>query len=308
MSEHEAPTETWLDCEDEPVTIGGHASAAIATMHPHLRPIDVYRRMVEHEVREPAPEMEWGLWIEPLLLEWAARKLLEGQMNPATKTRSARWLWAHACPDAKFAGNSNATAGLVSAKHVGGYRARFWGSSKTDRIPAYAAIQEQLYMGILDEPVSYVVAAIGGKAPELWAVPFDQGAFDAIIELDEAFLRRHIIPKKPPPPDGSTAYKRWIAERVTMKRAELIAVDGGEMRAVIEEYRARRIAADEAAHEREVSEQKIKVMIGDAGGIELTDSGEKITFYATKKVAASGNPVRQFRVPDSFKASKGDDE
>lgn len=310
MSEHECATEIWdaqavssMPGSDEVRTIGGHGTGAIAELHPYGRPIDVYRAFTEPPQDNDTPEKRFGRAVEPILLMWAQLELLgEGaELTPGVKTRSQIHPLLHSHPDAVFNGNAKYSAGLVSAKHVGGYSARHWGSSKTDRVPDYAAIQETIYCGQTGHSVSYVVASIGGKAPELWTVPFHQQMFDDLVALDYGFYRHHILPRIPPPPDGSKRYKAWINETIKQKSAELIKVaTGDEMHYVVEKYREARVKAHAAAVALELADQTLRKAIGDDAGLELVESKEKITYKANIR------GIRSLRVPKSF--TSGDED
>lgn len=318
MSEHEQATQAWvggLTAGPAPTaerTLGGHASGAIAELHPHLKRITVYRQMTEALLDEDTPEKAWGRSVEPVLLKWAELKLL-GEPGPVSrlsfpmKTRGTKIPFLHAAPDAVFEGNSTHPRGLVSAKHVGGYRARYWGKSETDRVPEYANIQETLYMGLMDESVSYVVASIGGRAPELWAVPFNPTSFDAICAMDFAFMKRHVDPRVPPEPDGSEQYKRWISDTFKMRKPELLKVaTADEMYACVDAYRTARHAFDLADMEHEKAKQALQSRIGEYEGLDLTESGERITWRANAKPSSTGKVVRVLRVPASFKLKEED--
>lgn len=298
MSEHEEPI-VEIDRSDR---YGGHAAAAVCLVHPHLRLIDVYRRRTEKLEKEPTPEMLWGRTVEPALLDFAAEHLLEWSVVRWEEPQlfdSHPLMRAH--PDGTLLSGGKYDAGLVSAKFVGYHRAKYWGRSMTDKVPDYANCQEQTYMGLLGKSVSYVVASVGGRAPELWAVPYNDRIFDIAMSRIEAFEKKHVEPRVPPDPDGSDAYRRYIAENVKMKRPELIKVASeDEVHALLMEYRDHRLLAERCADEAEVLEQRVRVAIGEDAGF-LLPNDEKITYRADR------NGKRALRVPPSFRYGTGEE-
>lgn len=288
MTEIEDTTAAWpLPSGPEVVrTYGGHATGAIAKVHPFLRQISVYRDHVDGPRDEDTPEKRWGRATEPMLLKWGELELLgEGaKLTPGEKSRSEKFPLMHAHEDARFNGTTLFEAGLVSAKNVGGYRAREWGSSKTDRVPDYCCVQETTYCGLRGVAVSYVIASVGGAPPELWAVPFHAGMFADLMAMNEDFHKKHVLPRIPPDPDGSRKYSEWVRDCFKQKRPELLKVASEDaLMHVVETYRAAKKVSAEAETQLEVADQRLRMAIGEDAGLELIDSKEKIYFRENAK-------------------------
>lgn len=277
--------------------MGGHAVAAVAGIHPHLKPIEVYAQMVEDiERADPTPAMVWGTMIEPMLLEWAAREL-QRELSPGDVFMSTEHEWLRSHPDARIGDRE-----LVSAKQVGRHRARFWGPHDSDHIPDYANGQEQLYMGIEHREVSHVVASIGGDPPKLWAVPFAPRVFELFVSIAYGFIRNHVIPRLPPPPDGSEKYNNWIKSAFAKVKPELVKVGSeDDIVRIAREYQEQRTALKKLELEAEKNAQALKLVIGDKSGLELPGTGEVISYAATKRIGKDGKPVRMFTVPAAWR-------
>lgn len=274
---------------------GGHLVGAICARHPSLRPIHAYRHALGiAEERERTPEMEAGLAFEPGLLRLAAQRL-------AVKLRRVRptfWseaAWLRAAPDAQVQGADE----LVSAKWVGIYNRRAWGSAESDRVPAYVAIQEHVYMGILGCSVSHVLASVGGGAPRYYAVPFRARLWEALLERCLDFRRRYVERQVPPPPDGSEAFDRYLAAEVRQVRADVRPATTEEVE-LCRQYRSARLAEKDAAKRLATIKQELRLRIDGFAGIETLDG--------TVTCKADGRGTRSVRVPRKWDSPEETEE
>lgn len=273
--------------ERVPGAWGGHLVGALCGRHPSLRPIHAYRAAIgAPEEIERTPEMEAGLAFEPGLLRLAAQRL----QAKLARVRPVFWSeasWLRAAPDARVQGRRE----LVSAKWVGIYNRRAWGRDESDAVPAYVAIQEHVYMGVLGDEVSHVLASIGGGAPRYFAVPFRPRLWEILLERCFDFRRRYVEPQIPPPPDGSDAFDRYLRDEVRQAKADVRPATLEEI-ALCRRYRDLRAEEKKAATELARVKQELRLSIAEMKGIETPDG--------TVTCAADRRGVRSVRVPRAW--------
>jgi len=266
---------------------GGHMAGAICRRHPSLRPIDAYRHAIgASEDRPRTPEMEAGLAFEPGLLRLAGQRLKQKLRRVRPTVDPARD-WLRAAPDAQVQGRDE----LVSAKWVGFYNSRAWLGDESDRVPAYVAIQEHVYMAILGCSVSHVFATVGGRAPRYYAVPFRERLWGIVLERMEDFRHRYVEHEVPPPPDGSEAFDRFLSAEVRATRGEVRPATAEEV-ALCLRYRSARLAEKTAGLALAEVKQELRLAIGEWDGIETPDG--------VVSCRADRRGVRAVRVPSSW--------
>ena len=279
--------------ERVPGAWGGHLVGALVGRHPSLRPIHAYRAALGiAETFERTPEMAAGLAFEPGLLRLAAERL-EVKLRRVRPMFWSEGAWLRAAPDAQIQGRDE----LVSAKWVGFYNRRAWGGDESDAVPAYVAIQEHVYMGIMGCSISHVLASLGGGAPRYFAVPFRPRLWELLIERCFDFRRRYVETETPPPPDGSSAFDRFLSAEVRQVRTDVRPATAEEIE-LCRSYRAARIAEKEASRRLATIKQELKLRIDGFGGIETPDGA--VTCAADKRGTRSVRVPRKWDAPEEI--------
>ena len=188
-----------------------------------------------------------------------------------------------------------------------------WGEEGTDEIPQYYQTQVQHYMAVLGAPVCDVAVLIGGSDFRIYTVRRDQELIDLLINDEEEFWEKHVVPGIPPAP---------------MSISEMAATypdsNGGEVEATSEITDAlkemvitEREVAEKKAHLDELKaevqgymEESEKLLINGAPVATWKTSKPRVTFDTNAfgkaepdlyhKYLKEGAPTRRFMVRQAF--------
>src|SRR3990170_2902625 len=148
--------------------IGASEIAAVAGLHPTIRPIDIYAQKVgEAEPFEGNQFTEWGHRIEGVVAEaWRERHPEHSIFTPGTlRHRDERFPFALASPDRVVVPLGRRARevwqGLLEIKNVSIYRADDFGEGG-DEIPEHMLLQVQWQLEITDLEEATLVPLIGG--------------------------------------------------------------------------------------------------------------------------------------------------
>lgn len=239
---------------------GGHDAAAIAGVHPFLRPVDVYRKHVEGWEQADSERLEEGRVFERSILELyrlrTGAELLGGGL-----VVHPRIPWAVASLDERA--RRDGCERVVDAKHPNIYAGQEWAEGP----PEYVEVQMQWYLGVTGLTLADVAAYLGGGKFFIHTVMADPELFGMLMEAVARFRRDYIEARVPPPPDGSESCADWLKARYPTSTGRLLPAtdEASRLTAELRGVRNRLTALEE--NERELRNRLVS-MCGDADGID----------------------------------------
>lgn len=264
---------------------GGSEIAAIAGVNPWASAFDVYLAKVDGFEIEQNEAMERGTFLEDGVARWYAHRM-GAHFAPATGTiRHASNPYALCTPDRLVVFDNGREFLDLSIKVPGPtYGRESWGAAGTDDFPLMYLLQLQWELGILASrgfsltEEHHLAAPIDG-ALRIYVVRRDPEVFADLLEINDAFWRNHIIPRIPPPMDGSDGAGRWLDRKFPRNREPLRAATLQESALVLALMEAE-AKAEAAEGEREAAKNRLKASIGDGAGIE--GAFGRVTWKANK--------------------------
>jgi len=260
--------------------IGGSEIGAIAGLNPWMQPIDVYRRKVEGYEEPDNAAMERGRFLERGTADWWAYRRLATLREVGTIVDPRNKLVV-CTPD--FLAKPSEGAELDLSIKVPGPRAWLdWGDDGTDQIPEAYLAQVQWELIALSElhgiTTSEVAAPIGGDL-RVYRVPADKELQGLLLTAAERFWRDHVLPRRPPEPDGSEGYAKHLRARFPGGSAVTVtaSVQAEEWARRYFEAREQKV---EAETRMELARQCLESEMGDATKMVGTDF--RISWAVTK--------------------------
>lgn len=260
----------WLEWRRQ--GIGGSDIAAIVGLNPWKGPCDVYLEKVMGTNVEESTAMEWGTRLEePIARKYAEVKCVE---------------LAHAEPRvgakdhyrATFDRISPSKPGLVEIKTAG--RDDGWGLEGSDDIPANYHAQVTWYCGIGGfDAADVAVLFTASRRFAIYTVPFDEELFGLYCQQADHFWDSYVLPKVPPPPDGSEGASRLLATRFPRDIAPVM-LPTVQMNELMEDLKIARDALDRYGTMEQTAINRIKSILGDHAGAH--GPGYKVSWKAQK--------------------------
>ena len=256
--------------------LGSSDIAPALGLSTYARPIDIYLDKVgEGQPSEDTAFTEWGRRLEPVIAE-AAEDALNADRDPADMVRFTQWGSAIRCREWPIAfthldrrGRVDGAMAALECKSA--MSARGWGDPATVSIadahevipPAYA-IQSGHHLLCTGYGCVYVAALIGYRDFRLYRIERDE-AWLADLLADEQEFWRLVTTRTPPDPDGSDAYRAFLARRMGTPTAEPSATPEQQLigARVLEAKRA----ADAASAAYELERQRLDRSMGDAAAV-----------------------------------------
>lgn len=216
----------------------GYGSSEVATivgMNPWQSPIKVYdRKVLEEEGGRASLPADLGVMLEePVAKKYATRtgrhlRRVQTLTHPelaivkATPDRAVFEL-PPAFSKAKKLGLEDlaAAAGLLEVKTVDEKDRRDYGEPGSDLIPEDKLVQTLWQLGATGKPWCDVAVLFGRREWEIFRVNANAEAFGNLYELVAKFDRDHVQARKPPPVDGSSDFKNFLAKLHPRPKPEL---------------------------------------------------------------------------------------
>lgn len=134
-------------------------------------------------------------------------------------------------------------------------------------VPADKRIQCAWYMELYEIPFIYLIALVDTHLRKTYVVHRDPELGATMLAEVERFWTRNVLGGVQPDPDGTKSYREYLSQRFNKHRAELVAstpeIDATTKRLI----RMKRIES-RVKDEREILEQRIKLFIGEAAGVD----------------------------------------
>lgn len=249
---------------------------------------DVYREKVSNDVSPQTESQSLGHRLEPIVCDLIAEKFgLE--LAPNATERHPILSWALSTPD-RAAMRDGRRIGVVEAKLVGFAMASHWEDEAHP--PTYVHIQAQWHMTVTRTPVCYVGGLIGTEFRS-YEVAHDEDLSCALQDVGNEFWMRHVLPRIPPPPDGSEAARRMIKAAWPRASKGLLIASAPIDKVAIAYLDAKEREAEWAA-KKDLAEQQLCVAIGEYEGIE--GDGWKVTWREQPPVEVKAHIRKATRV------------
>lgn len=273
--------------------IGGTGAAALAGVNPPnwSQPIDVYLEMTgQAPPRKPSTMMSMGHLMEPLVAALFTEATGIGLRRHTRAVRSRRYPWAGGHLD-RFAADGS----VFEAKW--GMRADEWGPSwrrderpgdeadvlwppdEGTRAPLRYVVQVQHYLAVTERGRAYLAVLLGYGDFRWYVVPRDEAMIATLMEIEERFMREHVVPRVPPEPDGSEGYTRHL-RRLHPDDDGTEAVATPEQQAMAAQLRD--LLREQAALARHVEVARQRLMTSMATTSKLVGPDFTITYRRNK--------------------------
>lgn len=262
--------------------VGGSDVASVLGISRYGGPLVPYLRIVDGVEKDDNESMKRGRHLEHAILSQYAQETGFNLWREA----SVSGLPAHERASLDAVARPEATLWrAVEAKTASWRVMGDWGEPGTDEIPREYLVQVQWYLGALRQDpralavddVADVPALVGGEFG-IWQVRFDAEVYEAIREGVKRFWMDHVLPRKPPAPNGATAEGEFIRKRYPQHTAN--ALDWStlpeEQRHLLVEYRDRRSALAYAEREAEVTAARVKMLLGEHEGVTGLPDGARL--------------------------------
>lgn len=212
---------------------------------PKYTPWTLYAEMVNPGPREQKYVFDRGNAMEPLLIEWAAKRLGDVTAYKASLAHPDE-PWATCNLDGLERNAPGEPWATVEIKDYGLHRAPDF----VHGAPQDLVDQVMWQMRCTNLREGYGFVSIGGREPELYPIQWDQGLADWLGELARRFWRYYVEPRIPPPVDYTEACATAILDSWEDSDEEGELCDEGKELAI--EYKRAVRAGDAAdAHKAE---------------------------------------------------------
>jgi len=279
--------------------IGASEIATLAGISPWGAPIEVWRSKVEGLQKDATYRMDLGSEVEaPFARVWARRRGLYLAQVDTLQHPAKRY--ALATPDrAVYLSATKRGDGrklrprvddadmLLQVKSSSWRMRRQWGDGVkvyvdpgddapqfTDEIPDEYWVQVQWEMAVAGVHECAVIVDFDKTELFEFRVRFSAEIFGRLYDLAERFMRDHVEPKVPPPPDWSEQYATFVSARFPSERdrkAPLRPVmhdQQPELWAAIERLALMREVKARAALDVETARRVVELAIGDGAGLQ----------------------------------------
>lgn len=183
--------------------IGGSDASAVAGMNRYKSPVGVFLdKTGQIEPEEAGEAAYWGNVLEDVVAR-------EFTIQTGLRVQRSNKLYQH--PEHNFMlGNVDRLIldkggrglGILECKTASAYKLGEW---EDDQVPDEYAIQLQHYMAVLGVDYGYFAVLIGGQKFQYKLVERNDRIIDSLIQIEDEFWNKHVVPGIPPMIDGSDA-------------------------------------------------------------------------------------------------------
>lgn len=268
--------------------IGGSEIAAVVGVSPWQSAIDVYLRKVgEAPDIEPSHHLERGVYLEPGIIQWYRSRTGHSVRRCHKPIIHRDASCVRATPDGLVYADGRGVMGgrgVLEVKSPGYFASLQWGdpSDGADGVPEVYLCQAAYEMAVTSRPWADVVSLIDDDL-KIYRVERDRALEDALVSAAVDFWEQHVMPRVPPPPDGSESYDGYLRRRFTQPRGEVVDAPP-LLDELAQKMRAAKEAADVADREYKRARQDLEAALGDLRGI-------KGGFGRIQRVERQGSPA-----------------
>lgn len=267
--------------------LGASEIGAVAGLNPFANAFDVYRAKVEDgfTVEETEP-MKRGRHLEPAVCSWYAEDFNAALREVGTVRHRYNPI-ALATPDriATVDGEDR----VLEVKTANMRQLDKWGESGSDKVPEQYLVQSHWLMAVTDLYQTDLAALIGGDDFRVFHLARDRDLEGQLLELGERFWLDYVVPRKPPPVDGSPSCAAFLATAYAKSTGEVVKATP-EAAAWARELQSIRKAMKETEARKALVENHLRAFVGSAslmefegGQLRMIDMGESKPFTSTRK-------------------------
>lgn len=259
--------------------IGGSEISALLNLNPFAGPLDVYLSKTEAKETAINHHMERGIFYEAGTADWYAHRY-EASLRETGTVFHPDFPNVFCTPD-RLATKPGQEEIDLSIKVPGPWAEETWGDPGTTAVPEHCAMQLQWELMTLERLYGItkgeIVAPIDG---DLAVYPFlaNKQMQEDMLEVAQKFWRDHVVPRKPPPPDGTKTYTEAIRARLSGvggPSSPIQADARGEQLA--KQYRAICESIKETEKEKARIKQELELLLSNAKASGLVGSFGKIS-------------------------------
>jgi putative phage-type endonuclease len=272
--------------------LGASEISSVAGINPFGGPIDVYLKKIGAAVEDDSEESQFrkdlGHRIEALIADLYAEKMGATLAWCGTILHPSE-PWAGCTPDRQIVGIE---AG-VEIKNVGMRVISHWAN---DAPPDYVVAQCQWQMWVTGWKRVDIAALLGGRDFAIHPVHRDDETIGMLADIGKRFWHECVLPKIPPPVDGSNTYREFLIRKFPKCRGNLEqgTEDAARWAREYIEANAQESAAKDA---KELAGNRLRDLIGDGEG--LIGDGWKATWKDSK----TGRTLRVTEIKSNRRAA-----
>jgi putative phage-type endonuclease len=246
--------EDWLKMRQ--TGLGGSDASAVVGLNRYRSPLSVYYDKVQGEpVTEENEFMYWGNALEEIVAnEFTRRSCLKVRRKNAI-LQSKEYPFMLANVDRLVVGVDEG----LECKTASAYKSGEWSN---ENIPWEYELQCHHYMAVTGYSAWWIAVLIGGNQFIYKRVQRDQAIIDQLTAIESAFWNEHVIPQKPPAPDGSAGSSETLKSLYPNSNGTEIDLPSEVEKWVLQQDDAK--AAIKAAEElKDEAENRLKALLGD---------------------------------------------
>lgn len=241
--------------------IGGSDASAVAGLNRYKSPVGVFLdKTGQIEPEEAGEAAYWGNVLEDVVAR-------EFSLQSGLRVQRSNKLYQH--PKHEFMlGNVDRLImdkggrgiGILECKTASAYKADEWNDEK---VPDEYAIQLQHYMAVLGVDYGYFAVLIGGQKFQYKLVERNDKIIDSLIQIEDEFWNKHVVPGIPPMIDGSDASSDLLNQLypVSSPATEIILDD--KQAGLVQRLVAAKDDAALAAEQVKRYENELKAIMGE---------------------------------------------
>ncbi|PAD31456.1 YqaJ viral recombinase family nuclease [Paenibacillus sp. 7523-1] len=241
--------------------IGGSDASAVAGLNRYKSPVGVFLdKTGQIEPDEAGEAAYWGNVLEDVVAR-------EFTVQTGLRVQRSNKLYQH--PNHKFMlGNVDRLIldkggrglGILECKTASAYKMSEW---EDEQVPDEYAIQLQHYMAVLGVDYGYFAVLIGGQKFQYKLVERNDRIIDSLIQIEDEFWNRHVVPGIPPMIDGSEASANLLNQLypVSARASEVILDD--QQAGLVRKLLAAKEDAAAAAEQVKRYENELKSIMGE---------------------------------------------
>jgi predicted phage-related endonuclease len=273
-AEDQALRRTWIGASEAPILVG--VSPYARTVH------DVFLGKVSAPAAdEQTPAQAFGHMVEPIALRLLAKERGLELSGQRICPRRHPVLDVGATPDELVVDKSGKVVALAEAKAPGLQAVERWGESgDPEGVPDEVLVQVTVQMAVCHVPLTHLVAVLGNE-PRFYVVEYSESLAQAVLEACQRFWDRHVVPRVPPPVDGSDGADRMLRGLFPKNRTPLRAAPASAA-ALARMFLQAREQRLEAEKRETLAKQQLELLLGEDEGLQ----GQG--WRATWKTSATG--------------------
>lgn len=241
--------------------IGGSDASAVAGLNRYKSPVGVFLdKTGQIEPDEAGEAAYWGNVLEDVVAR-------EFTIQTGLRVQRSNKLYQH--PEHKFMlGNVDRLIldkggrglGILECKTASAYKLGEW---EDDQVPDEYAIQLQHYMAVLGVDYGYFAVLIGGQRFQYKLVERNDKIIDSLVQIEDEFWNRHVVPGIPPMIDGSDASVNLLNQLypISAPASEVILDD--KQAGIVRQLQVAKEDAAVAAEQVKRYENELKSIMGE---------------------------------------------